>query len=463
MTSLLPPSTHPGRSGPAGTSAPGPRPLALVATLGGAAAAGAVLLVCLAIGVVGWFLSDAGAHGTPRDGMRVGALGWLAAHGSGLVVDGVAVSAVPLGLTLLCAWAIWRVGRRVGEAVWDHGPDADRIGDGERDWTVPTAAGLFAAGYLVVAVLTASVAATPANTPDIPRVIGWSLALCTLVAVPAIAVGSGRAAVWAALLPPGVRTAAATARLVLLGWLAVSAAALLLALVLDLSTALNIMSQLGTGAGGAILLTLAGIVAVPSAVVLSSSYLLGPGFTVGVGTLVSPSAVVIGPLPMFPLLAALPDPGTPPGWVGGVLVLAPLTAAAAAFRVRRGRATLRWDEGALQGCTGGIAAGIVVGLVAASAGGSVGPGRMRMVGPLAGEVLLAAIVAFGIGGLLGGLAAVWWARRQVAAPPTAPPSADGSPDPERLTPVARLSALLVRRATAFARGATRRLRVPRRR
>ena len=52
--------------------------------LGGAAAAAGTLVVCLALGVVGWFLADAGAHGAPRDGLRVGALGWLMAHGSGV-------------------------------------------------------------------------------------------------------------------------------------------------------------------------------------------------------------------------------------------------------------------------------------------------------------------------------------------------------------------------------------------
>ena len=70
----------------------------------------ATLLICLAAGVVGWFLADAGAHGTPRDGLRVGALGWLLAHGSGVRVDGVAVTVVPLGLTLLCAWAVVAAG-----------------------------------------------------------------------------------------------------------------------------------------------------------------------------------------------------------------------------------------------------------------------------------------------------------------------------------------------------------------
>src|SRR5690606_18500138 len=73
------------------------RPLVLIATLGGAAAALATLVVCLAAGVVGWFLTDAGAHGTPRDGLRTGALGWLMAHGSGIRVEGVPVDVVPLG------------------------------------------------------------------------------------------------------------------------------------------------------------------------------------------------------------------------------------------------------------------------------------------------------------------------------------------------------------------------------
>ena len=89
-----------------------------------------------AIGVVGWFVSDAGTHGEPRDALQVGALGWLMAHGSGVSVDGVAVTAVPLFLTLLCAWATWRVGLRVGDSISGHGPDANGLADGERDWTV---------------------------------------------------------------------------------------------------------------------------------------------------------------------------------------------------------------------------------------------------------------------------------------------------------------------------------------
>src|SRR5690242_21205043 len=121
MTSLLPgPTSAPTRGGR--TQRP---PVALVAVLGGAAAAASTLVVCLAVGVVGWFLTDAGAHGAPRDGLRAGALGWLMGHGSGLVVDGVRIAAIPLGISVVCAWAVWRIGYRVGDSVSGHGPDAD--------------------------------------------------------------------------------------------------------------------------------------------------------------------------------------------------------------------------------------------------------------------------------------------------------------------------------------------------
>ncbi|UUZ57992.1 hypothetical protein LP418_16860 [Nocardioides sp. B-3] len=97
MTSLLLDSSERTSTGRA------QRPLVLIATLGGAAAALAPLLVCVAVGIIGWFAADAGAHGVPRDGMSMGAVARLMAHGSGITVRGVAVDAVPLGLTAICA------------------------------------------------------------------------------------------------------------------------------------------------------------------------------------------------------------------------------------------------------------------------------------------------------------------------------------------------------------------------
>ena len=73
---------------------------------------------------------------------------------------------------------------------------------------------------------------------------------------------------------------------------------------------------------------------------------------------------------------------------------------------------LAWLEAALRGCGGGIAAGVAFAVLASVAGGAVGPGRMRDVGPFVPDVLVAAITAFGIGGLLGGLVMAWYQRRR---------------------------------------------------
>jgi hypothetical protein len=414
MTSLLPsPRTRP-RASATDDLRDGlrhRRPLVPLAFLGGIVAAASTLVVFLGLGVVGWFLTDGGAHGAPRDGLRTGALGWLLGHGSGVRVDGVAITVMPLGVLLLCGWAIWRIGERVGDSISGHGPDAAGISDGERDWTVPVASGLFALGYVVTAVLVTSVAATPATAPSAGGVIKWSLVLCLLIAVPAVAVGSGRAAVWLTLVPRPVRAAAALAGTVLVAWLALSLVAFVVALVVDVDTAANILSQLDADAGDVASFVVLSLLVLPNAVAFSGSYLLGPGFTVGTGTLVTPHAAVIGVLPMFPMLAALPDNGPAPAWAGWLLGLPVLVAALAAAHVQRRFPTLRWDEGALRAGAGGIAAGVGFAVLAAVAGGAVGPGRMRDVGPVVGDVLLQGVTAFGIGGLLGGLAMTWWQRR----------------------------------------------------
>ena len=393
------------------------RPLVLLATLGGAAAAASTLVVCLAVGVVGWFLTDAGTRGEPRDGLAVGAVAWLAGHGSGLAVDGVRVTAVPLLLTVLAAWASWRIGNRVGDSVSGHGPDVDAIADGERDWTVPLTVALFATGYVVVTVVTASLVGPDAG-PSTARAVLWSLLLSAGVGGAAVAVGSGRAAIWSQFVPVSVRATLLTCRSVLLAHLLVSVTALAAALVVDLGTAVNVLSQLHLSSGEAALFLVVTALLVPNAVLFSGSYLLGPGFTVGTGTVVSPTVVTVGALPMFPLLAALPDDGPVPSWTVWLIAVPPLAAALGAARAQRRHPTVRWEEGALRGCSGGVLAGVLVGVLSGVAGGAVGPGRMRDVAPLASDVLVHAITAFGIGGLLGGLAMTAWHRRAVrrAAP-----------------------------------------------
>ncbi len=411
MTSLLSAPVRSTGSADSVTEAARRRPLLLVGLLGGALAAGGLVVLCLGVAVTGWFLSDAASHGAPRDALRIGALGWLTGHGTGVKVDGVAVTAMPLLVTLLAAWSCWRVGLRAGHSVSGHGPDADQIADGERDWTVPVAAGCFVLGYLAVVLLTLRLAATPSTSPAVAPAVGWSLLLAGVVGGSAIAVGSGRAAIWTAMLPGNLRATLACTRLVVRAVLLVSFVTLLIAWLLDAATAINVLAQLQLSQGESALYAALTLLVLPNATMFSAAYLLGPGFTVGTGTLVSPTLVVTGPLPAFPLLAALPDGGPVGAWTPALIALPALTAAVAAVLAQRRRPTVRWEEGALRGCAGGVLAGVVLGLFASIAGGAVGPGRMSDVAPLAFDVLVHAITALGIGGLVGGLAATWWQRR----------------------------------------------------
>ncbi|MCZ9338552.1 DUF6350 family protein, partial [Streptomyces sp. TRM76130] len=64
---------------------------------------------------------------------------------------------------------------------------------------------------------------------------------------------------------------------------------------------------------------------VPNAAVWAAAYSLGPGFALGAGHLVGPSASAPATLlPPVPLLAAVPDagPGTPLYWTVGAVPLA---------------------------------------------------------------------------------------------------------------------------------------------
>ncbi|HEX5920137.1 MAG TPA: DUF6350 family protein [Nocardioides sp.] len=422
MTSLL---TRPDT---ARADAVRPRPLVLIATLGGALAALGPLVVLLAIGVIGWFATDAGVHGAPRDGMQVGALAWLAGHGSGVTVMGARVTIVPLGVTAIAAWSMWRLGHRVGDSVSGHGPDADRISDGERDFTVPTAIALFFASYAVVAVVVATLAAGTTADPSLPRVLGWVMLLTAFVAAPAIAIGSGRAAIWAAFLPASVRAGAAVAGAVLARLLALSAVVFLVAFVASFGDAATMTSRLHPSPSEAGLFALVNAAFAPNAALFAGSWLLGPGFAVGGATLVSPGAVVLGPLPVVPLLAALPAAGTPAGWVGALMALPPLVAAVTAYRTLRGR-LLTWDRIALAGCGGGLAAGVGFAVLASLSGGAAGPGRMRFVGPFSRDVLVHAVTACGIGALLGASALAllaWRAARAARAVPADPAPVAGT-------------------------------------
>jgi Family of unknown function (DUF6350) len=405
MTDLLdPPGTS--RRSDAASRPVAPKPLGIGALVAGVGASAAVLLGCMVAGLVGWFASDAGSHGNTRDALRVGADGWLLALGAHLQLGAgsgaTTITAVPLGLTLLCLVVAYRLG------AWAGATSAV-----EDTRTLALGAVVMSGVYGVVAVLTAVLAAIPSAEPSLLRSFVGGF-LVALVGGGAGLFAGSRGVLQRPVLPEVVVAVARGALAAVLLLLAAAALLVTVSLVMHLGTAANVLARLHTDVAGGLLYTLLVAAVAPNAVLLGGAYLLGPGFAVGAGTLVSPSAVVLGPVPAFPLLAALPSTGPAPAWAAGLVAVPVLSAIVGAVLMVRRHPAYGYDTGAARGLGAGALAGVLLTVAVALSGGAVGPGRMAHVGADLVQTFFAATVAMGIGGLVGGLLATWWARRRSA-------------------------------------------------
>lgn len=178
---------------------------------------------------------------------------------------------------------------------------------------------------------------------------------------------------------------------------------------------------------GGIALTLGQLALVPTAVLWSASWLIGPGFALGTGSAISPLGTIVGPLPAIPLLGALPTSEHSPGLV---VVLVPVLAAFVAGIAVRPRLVAalgperRPEPWALvTALVAGALAGILAAFLAWIAAGAAGPGRLATVGPdpvAVGLWMLAETLVGCALGLLAGGVRVPWAERASAAHPRTP-------------------------------------------
>lgn len=375
------------------------RSLSTAGALAGGLAAATTLVVCLAIALIGWFLADAGAHGDTTDALRVGADAWLVGHGSHLELTGLPIGITPLGLTMGLVLGAYRGGRRAAR----HAAEVtdDRVLGG--------GVATFVGAYVVVAVMVSVLATGAGATPGLGRAVLGAVLIAGFAGGFGMAVGSDRYDVWLAMVPPWARevgVAAVTGALVLI---AAGAVLVGLSLLGSLNEASAVLSSLDLSAGDALTLTVVTALLAPNLALLGSAYLLGPGFAVGTGTVVSPTSVSLGAVPAFPVLAALPDEGPTPGWL--VLVIGvPVLAAAYGVLATGGRA-LPYDLAAIRGAAAGLLAGVLIALAISLAGGALGTGRLTDLGAPTAEVLVFATGTMSVGGLLGGLVQAWVGRR----------------------------------------------------
>ncbi|GAA2046274.1 hypothetical protein GCM10009819_37670 [Agromyces tropicus] len=204
----------------------------------------------------------------------------------------------------------------------------------------------------------------------------------------------------------GVRSAIRVGVGSALGVIAVAAVLVAVRIVLDHPTIIGLYQTLGAGVDGGIAITLAELLLLPNVVVWTASWMLGPGFALGTGTIVSPSVTLIGPVPGLPLLGGLPAEGAPLGvlWLALPVLLGFLGAALVA-RSKPERDDEPWWATLAVGAGSGVVAGLVLGVMAAASAGAAGPGRLADVGPDALLVAGVAAASVGVGAIAGAFAA----------------------------------------------------------
>ena len=171
---------------------------------------------------------------------------------------------------------------------------------------------------------------------------------------------------------------------------------------------------------GGFMVTAGQIAVLPNIVVMGASWLTGVGFQFGAGSLISPVATVVGPLPALPVTSALPIGELS---FGMIALMVPLVGAfVATIMIRRHADSIRfefasaWSAAITLGLSIALVASVEMGLLALLASGGIGPERLQVIGVnplLVAGVLFVEVAAVSI------LAAFFSARPDKADHPLA--------------------------------------------
>lgn len=300
---------------------------ALAALADTALAVALSILVPLGIAAAGWLVSG-GFGSTPWEvplaaATTLWALGSLGA--ADVTVDPAAfpglhlaepfaftLSLAPLGITAFLAWFAWRTGRRI------------RGGDPYGWLAVIVSAAAFPLCSLAVAALTVNPIVHVSSVLFGGSIV-WTVGLLCGFAV-------WRTLPWQRILgrhlDPTMSIAAAAVRLALgmvVGMIGLGAVAVLAGLVAGLGRIVGLTQLLQLDGWGVASVGLVELLYLPTLVVWAAAWLLGAGVQLGAGSLATPGATDAGPLPILPLLGAVPEPNGPWLWV---VVAAPVLLAA---------------------------------------------------------------------------------------------------------------------------------------
>lgn len=308
--------------------------------------------------------------------------GWLAAHQVPVAVDGIELGVLPLLPTIGVAYVCLRAAAGAAERL-------DLYRPGQAGQVIGAIAGAHALCGLVLALLRADahVTADPLSAFYYPALI--AAAAATFGVARRCGLVDGVLARTDEIAVAGVRAGLAAAGLLLLA----GAALVTFGLLTSVPTVRELFATHAPGLGSGLGMLLLSVGYLPNAIVAGTSFLVGPGFSMG-DVVVSPTEFSGGAVPGLPLLAALPE--EPAVW-WPLLFAIPLAVGTLVGRRLRDvaeepRARLRAVAVAV-----GVVAVIVV-VLAGSAGGRLGIGPFDPVGMGAAGLCVALILWIGLPG-----------------------------------------------------------------
>jgi hypothetical protein len=338
-----------------------------------------------------------GTQAEPLNVTRISVWGWLLGHGVPVVTPTDRITLVPLGVTAWICWRLSRAGVHVGRAT-----GALRS---QSTWLVVRAGLAVAVGYGLIGAGAATLARTAQVSTSAWRT-GTTFAVLAGVCATAGALGHARAGRRLAARLPRVLIDGLRAGLAAICFLlAAGAAAAGLSLALAGRAASDVLGSLNAGVAGQIGITALCLAFLPNLAVWGAAYLLGPGFAVGTGTVVSPGDVLLGPVPALPVLAGLPS--GPLSGLGPALLGVPLIAGLAAgiLLARRRKRVGGWGGLFVAAALAGPVSGIVLHVGTIASRGGLGSGRLSELGPLDWHVSLFATGVIAAGAMFGAAAA----------------------------------------------------------
>lgn len=348
--------------------------------------------------------------------------GWLLSHGVPIQAGPVGLSLAPLGITILALWRLNRAGVHTSRGI------------GARDSGSLTKAFGVAGAVGVVYGLLGLGAALILDRPGV-SVVWWRAALhLAVIGTFAALLGSirttGALRVIARRTPTLLRDALRAGFVAPLLLLGAGAGVIGLSVAVHGNEAARILHATPNGLAGQAGITVVCLAFGPNFAAWAAAYLLGPGFILRAGSLVSPALVTAGqvpperraPLDQLPVMAGLPDgPMQGPLWLLlGLPALAGLGAGLLLvrrrLRPRRSRSgdilvpVPHWGRMLSSAALAGPIGGLLMAAASFAASGGLDDGEPPL-GPMVWRTSLFAMLALGAGALLG-VAGVYIFRRR---------------------------------------------------